>query len=196
MNKLIRNIYIAQAAIVFTIYAITFSFSPMQGEDYGLTKHFTNESVFERIAWALSRSLTQIETWNARLGEQLSILTLSMPDVFFMFVATLVFLSIVIAIQNTIIEKINIFIFSSSIIVVLAFWPGMELFLWRTAITGYTLPMTITILTISQFINAKRRQATSYSNTRLLFVITSYSIHYTKLYEGIIPSLARMQARQ
>ncbi|MCK2180560.1 hypothetical protein MUN35_12680, partial [Hafnia paralvei] len=78
VNNINRSIYII-AGFLTSIYAITFAIFPFAGEDFALTRRFVNHDLITRISYSIERSSRQIEMWNARLGEQLSILNLSMP---------------------------------------------------------------------------------------------------------------------
>lgn len=168
MRGIFRTIIFIQAIIVSCIYAITFHFSPLYGEDYGLTRRFTTEGVIDRLVWAAGKSANQIEGWNARLGEQLSIFSLSMPSYFFYIIA-MVSVAILCYVIATLLydvdNKLNAF--AVSILLTFLFWPGFELFLWRTVITGYTVPMTVTLTVISKFMTAQRRNALISSKLKL-----------------------------
>ncbi|WP_312209181.1 DUF6056 family protein [Pseudescherichia sp.] len=173
MSKTLRALIFMQAAIVFCIYAATFHFSPLNGEDYGLTKRFVNESLNERIAWATSRSLLQIQGWNARLGEQLSIFSLSMPDYFF-FIIAIASVAALCYLLATLLYDDNdkLIAFTISILITFLMWPGFELFLWRTVITGYTVPMIITLVIVKKFMTEQRRNKL-YSSK---FLLSAYCV--------------------
>lgn len=149
-----RCIYIIAGFLTF-VYAITFSIFPLAGEDFALTKRFINHDLITRISYSIERSSRQIEIWNARLGEQLAIFNLSMPPLFFIFISIISFL---------VISYIFFRIFSDgskgaclgtciSIIVIYAFWPGFEVFFWKTANAGYLQPMIITLAVLLIYIN-------------------------------------------
>lgn len=159
MKKIFGKIIYLQAATCCFMYFIFFALSPLQGEDYGLTKRFTNEDLVERFTYAFHKSAFQIEHWNARLGEQLSIFSLSMPSVFFYFVALLSFFCVCILMQNLIEQqRLSLLNWCMFFLLFIALWPGMELFTWRTVITGYTVPMIISLLVCSKFMTHDRRQ--------------------------------------
>ncbi|WP_208526137.1 hypothetical protein, partial [Escherichia coli] len=90
--KFSQKVFNYCAIIIFFIFFITFTNSPLQGEDFGLSRYFTSQGVIDRLIWAFYKSVNQITTWNARLGEQIAIYALSMPDLFFIFMASLSFL--------------------------------------------------------------------------------------------------------
>ena len=169
MKYFLRSAVFIQAFIVACLYAVAFSFSPLNGEDYGLTRHFTQEGVLERLSWSLSKSMNQIETWNARLGEQLSIFSLSMPDYIF-FIIAMASVSYLCYVLSTLLfdnnKRAESFIIS--MIFVFLLWPGFELFTWRTVITGYTVPMLLTLTVISKFMNESRRESLQASIPKLI----------------------------
>ncbi|HHA1185540.1 TPA: DUF6056 family protein [Enterobacter roggenkampii] len=158
MKAIVRSVISIQAIAIACIYVLTFMYSPLNGEDYGLTKRFTTESISERLSWALERSVHQIESWNARLGEQLSIFTLSLPDYTFLLVAVISIAMLCYVISTLLFDDENK---PSSLMVGVIFvfllWPGFELFTWRTVITGYTVPMLLTLAVIRKFMTHSRR---------------------------------------
>ncbi|WP_153752557.1 MULTISPECIES: DUF6056 family protein [unclassified Citrobacter] len=154
--KFSQKVFNYSAVIVFFIFFITFINSPLQGEDFGLSKHFTNQGIIERLAWAFSKSANQITTWNARLGEQFAIYALSMPDVFFIFVASLSFLGLPYIILKLFSDDVDFYKFSVALLCMFSLWPGMELFFWRTVVAGYTIPMIITLFVCNYFMNTNR----------------------------------------
>ncbi|WP_368743438.1 DUF6056 family protein [Enterobacter asburiae] len=158
MKAIVRSVISIQAITVACIYVLTFMYSPLNGEDYGLTKRFTTELISERLSWALERSAHQIDSWNARLGEQLSIITLSLPDYTFLLVAVISIAMLCYVISTLLFDDENK---SSSLMIGVIFvflmWPGFELFTWRTVITGYTVPMLLTLAVIRKFMTHSRR---------------------------------------
>lgn len=158
MKAILRSVISIQAIAIVCLYVLTFMYSPLNGEDYGLTKRFTSESTSERLSWALERSVHQIESWNARLGEQLSIFTLSLPDYTFLIVAV-ISVGILCYVISTLLfddeRKAESLVLG--IIFVFLLWPGFELFTWRTVITGYTAPMLLTLSVIRKFMTPDRR---------------------------------------
>ncbi|OVZ84470.1 hypothetical protein CBW58_23420 [Yersinia frederiksenii] len=170
MKGICKAILIAQAFILACIYAITFYFSPLYGEDYGLTKRFVNDSFFQRFSWAFSKSISQIEGWNARLGEQLAIFSLSMPGYVFFIIAVLCVALLCYVISTLLYDVDNkMHAFVISIIITFLLWPGFELFFWRTVIAGYTLPMLITLFVAREFMNDKRRTSLIESKKKLAY---------------------------
>lgn len=144
-------------ALLMLLSALIFSVSPMNGEDYALTKQFNDASFFERASWAIQRSIQQSTHWNARLGEQLAIFWLAMPKVWFS-IANLIsifLLSFILSLFATPEKKWsrnNLML--SSLLVIIAFfllWPRLEIFFWRTASAGYLQPLVMTLLLLLPF---------------------------------------------
>lgn len=158
MKSVFRYVIPMQAIAIACLYVITFMYSPLNGEDYGLTKRFSSETIFERMSWAMQRSAYQIESWNARLGEQLSIFTLSMPDYTFLLVAVISVTFLCYVISTLLFDDDRkAWSLSLGVIFVFLLWPGFELFTWRTVITGYTVPMLLTLAVIRKFMTPSRR---------------------------------------
>ena len=168
MKSILRPVIYIQAIVIACLYVLIFNYSPLNGEDYGLTKRFTSESILERLSWAFAKSAHQIESWNARLGEQLSIITLSLPNYAFFLVA---FISVAILcyVISTLIFDDDSKAFSLVLGVIFTFllWPGFELFTWRTVITGYTVPMILTLAVIRKFMTTSRRDVLAGNRVKL-----------------------------
>lgn len=158
MKAIVRSVIYIQAIAIACIYVLTFMYSPLNGEDYGLTKRFTSEGISERLSWALERSVHQIVSWNARLGEQLSIFTLSLPDYTFLLVAV-ISVTILCYVLSTLLfdDDRKSSSLALGVIFIFLLWPGFELFTWRTVITGYTVPMLLTLAVIRKFMTPARR---------------------------------------
>src|SRR5688572_27539073 len=137
--------------------AIIFAVSPMNGEDYALTKLFTDASLLDRVTWAIEKSIDQSTHWNARLGEQFSIFWLSMPGALFA-IANLIAISsfvFLIALFATPQDKWrrNTLIVTSFLAITACFllWPRLEVFFWRTTAAGYLQPLVLTLLFLLPF---------------------------------------------
>lgn len=143
--------YLFQVISILTIslYAAIFSISPLNGEDYALTRIFENESFLYKLTWIAERSHDQMSRWNARLGEQLAIFWLSMPEIYFLIASTLIFVTFNFLVSSIYsgtkeaIEKTTI-----SICLIFLLWPGMEVFFWKTANAGYLQPIVLTLICI------------------------------------------------
>jgi|GEM_PF-909072 len=147
---------ILAASISMVIFAIIIYIAPMAGEDYGLTKFFHNETILQRLAYAIEKSNHQITWWNARLGEQIAIFELSMPrwisiPVYaFSFPAFCLCIGLISGLQN---KKQVAIISTIAAGIMFLIWPGMEVFFWKTANSGYLQPMMLTMLVISAYVD-------------------------------------------
>lgn len=180
--------------LLLLISALTFSISPTNGEDYALSRLFENASLFDRIDWALDKSAHQIQHWNARFGEQLSIFWLAMPKAWFS-IATTLFISLftfLLALISTPQKKWNIesLMLSSMLVIATCFllWPRLEIFFWQTATAGYLQPMALTLFLILPFHSSRACQhlLSSWPSTLaviILAIICGFS------FENVPPSL-------
>ena len=123
-----------------------FHLSPLNGEDYALTAVFDGIGWAERLAWIVDRALLQAREWNARLGEMLAILWLSLPRTVFTLVASLSFVAFAHLLGQ--LAPVGRRSFARTLLalaLVFALWPGMELFFWRTVHAGYFQPLVLTL---------------------------------------------------
>lgn len=138
---------IAFSFLSLVLFTATFTIAPLNGEDYALTRLFGDAGIAERLVWVLARSHVQITEWNARLGEQLSILWLSMPKVYFILAATSFFVLFNALVALTFSGRTGWPIKSAiSVSLLFLFWPGLEVFFWDTANAGFFQPITLTML--------------------------------------------------
>ncbi|KHA72105.1 hypothetical protein NZ35_17125 [Pseudomonas chlororaphis] len=147
--------------LLMLLSVLIFAVSPMNGEDYALTKPFIDASFFERASWAIERSIHQSTSWNARLGEQLAIFWLAMPKVWFS-VANLISMTLftfLLALYATPQRKWSRnSLMLSSLLVVSAFfliWPRLEIFFWQTTAAGYLQPLVATLLLLLPFYSSR-----------------------------------------
>lgn len=180
--------------LLLLISALTFSISPTNGEDYALSRIFENVSLFDRFDWALDKSTHQIQHWNARFGEQLSIFWLAMPKAWFS-IATVLFISLftfLLALISTPQERWNIesLTLSSMLAIATCFllWPRLEIFFWQTATAGYLQPMALTLILILPFHSSSicKRLLNSWSGTLAFIVLASIC---GLSFENVPPSL-------
>ena len=156
------------AAAVLLFYAAIFAVSPLNGEDYALTRQFHGFDVAHRLGWIAYRSYVQVTTWNARLGEQLAIFWLGMPPLLYLCVAVVTFVLFNVLMGGLLsgrafwAQKTAL-----SIAVVMALWPGMEVFFWRTANAAYLQPMLLTLLCLWCYADPVRLKATVARASRL-----------------------------
>lgn len=161
-------VYLFGSSCIF-LYVMVFSVSPMMGEDFGLTKRFTNETILERMHWAIERSEFQMTRWNARLGEQVAIFSLSMPSAFMAATSLLCIILLIFALSNMTDSKLNkldrFFICSCFVFFLM---PGFEVFFWKTANAGYLQTITLTMFAIIPFISEHARQVVNKSKLYIL----------------------------
>lgn len=164
--------------LLMLLSVLIFAVSPMNGEDYALTKPFVDASLFERVSWAIERSIHQSTNWNARLGEQLAIFWLAMPKVWFS-VANLISMALftfLLALYATPQRNWsrNSLIPSSLLIVAALFllWPRLEIFFWRTTAAGYLQPLVATLLLLLPFYSSRacRSLLSTWPSTALLWL--------------------------
>ncbi|QLG94307.1 hypothetical protein HZF02_21240 [Pseudomonas yamanorum] len=147
--------------LLLLIFALIFSISPINGEDYALSRIFDSASILDRAGWALEKSIHQYENWNARFGEQLSIFWLSMPKSWFT-IATVISISLfsfLLALISTPEEKWSYKTLTLSCMLVASvcflLWPRLEIFFWPTATAGYLQPMVLTLLLTLPFYSSR-----------------------------------------
>jgi hypothetical protein len=150
-------IAIVGLTLLLFVFTLTFTFSPLNGEDYALTGQLDGLTTLERALWIVHRSVLQVSSWNARFGEQLSIFWLSVPDIYFTMANTVTFLSfgVLLALfsveeKSWSISRITVATFLS-IAICYMFWPRLEFFFWRTTAAGYFQPLTMTLLVVLFF---------------------------------------------
>lgn len=140
------NLFGLISIAIFTAIVIV---APRVGEDFGLTKSFQDESLSSRIYWAIEKSHNQIINWNARLGEQFAIIELSLPNWISLSIYSASFVAFILVIANLSRNerkfdwKLNAGYAAS---LTFLFWPGMEVFFWKTANSSYLQPMILTLL--------------------------------------------------
>ncbi|SMC29324.1 hypothetical protein SAMN02745857_03763 [Andreprevotia lacus DSM 23236] len=124
-----------------------FLLAPLNGEDYGLTRPFGDAPIADRLPWIAERIHTQFTTWNARLGEQLAIFWLSMPLPLFLLAAAATFLALNALVATLVSGRQDAWRKGAlALCLIFPFWPGMEVFFWRTVVAGYLMPLIPTLL--------------------------------------------------
>lgn len=165
------RVFLVIALLTLVTYAVIFTISPLNGEDFGLTKHMAGESFENRFAFIVYKSSTQIALWNARLGEQLAIFWLSWPRLYFTLAAVVTFTLFNYLLATTAsdgtrrVEKTAI-----SMAAIFALWPGMELFFWSTANAGYLQPLVLFLVCIYFYRNEQAVSQLNRSSKRVYFV--------------------------
>jgi len=137
------------AAMTAMVYVAIVSISPMNGEDYALTRPFVHEGFWSRARWILARSHEQTVNWNARFGEQLAIFWLSVPKIYYILAAVISFVLLNYFVA-TIVSGTEKAIYKTCISMgaIFAIWPGMEVFFWTTANAGYLQPVVLSLFCI------------------------------------------------
>ncbi|WP_210515192.1 DUF6056 family protein [Pantoea ananatis] len=151
MNDRKKRDLLLFSMISFALFTAIVIMAPMTGEDYGLTKLFHDESFFQRISYAIDKSSNQISGWNARLGEQIAIFELSLPRWMSIFIYCFSFPAFAAAVAMVCSKDDgNGWKYTSKYAAGLIFllWPGMEVFFWKTANSGYLQPMILTMLAV------------------------------------------------
>ncbi len=147
------------AGVTVLIFGITFFISPLNGEDFALTRQFGAFDLTERLPWVVDRSLQQITEFNARLGEQGAIFWLSMPKILFTLAAVTAFLALSLLLgnffergaqwpRNTVLAVAS----------VLLLWPSLDVFFWGTGNAGYGQPMVLSIALLFAYATQGRRR--------------------------------------
>lgn len=143
-SKYAERLLFVIGLLVVILYSAIFMLSPLNGEDYALTRHFGNYGFFYRIEWIINRSIEQAISWNARLGEQLAIFWLSMPKIYFVVISTVVFVLFNFLAATTISGTDNALIKTILAISIVFFaWPALEIFFWGTVNAGYMHPLVL-----------------------------------------------------
>ena len=148
-----RVLLIAIAPLLLALFAVTFSISPLNGEDYGLSRLDLGQPLLDRLSWITQKSAYQWLHWNARLGEQLSIFWLTMPKSAFdaansFVLATFFWLIATLARGVARIDYKSITLWSITAIVCTLLWPSLDYFFWRTIASGYLQTMAITVFVV------------------------------------------------
>ncbi len=142
---------ISLSIVLLAIYGLTFSVSPLNGEDFALSRFASGSSFTGTIVWVVDRSAHQIMGWNARLGEQLAIFWMAMPSPWFTAASVVtfaVFCWSVTAIARRTVKFDQAFLMGWIVANSLCWlvWPRMEIFFWRTATAEYLQPLVLTLL--------------------------------------------------
>lgn len=171
MNNAHKRDLIIFSMVSFAIYVAIVIVSPMAGEDYGLTRLFHNESFSERLLFAIEKSHIQMAGWNARLGEQVAIFELSIPRWMSLIIYSLSFVAFSITVgMLSSKDDHNHWKRTSAYVAGLTFllWPGMEVFFWKTANSGYLQTMILTMLVVIPY--SGRFYIESLSKRKVLFL--------------------------
>jgi len=190
-NKLVDNIskyYLLMPLIIIGLYSSIFAIIPFYGEDFGLSKLFNNEGAIQRLLWAIDRAIYQASNWNARLGELNAIIQLSLPKVLFIIssFASLILLNSIISVSLFKSHFTSKFFISLGALFV--FWPGMEVFFWKTVNAGYLQPMLLSFPCL-YFYNRRDTLEQLNRNTFLLAVSSVLLFMLGFSFENVAPAL-------
>ena len=148
--------------------------SPLNGEDFALTRDMAGVAPMDRFGWIIERSSAQITQWNARLGEQLAILWLSVPRIYFVrrrqprCCSSVPWLPCMgagkrIAIRSCMAQSTRWRCSGCS--------GRVTKFFWTTAQAAYFQPMILTLLLMSFYFTAEATQKLGESNLRCLVAV-------------------------
>jgi hypothetical protein len=102
------------------------------------------------LHWITARIIRQWLTWNARLGEQLTIAWLELPKYLLDTVTPLVTLAFVAVLarfsQRSLKDANPVLALVSGYALLMLLWPRLEIFFWRTTATGYLQPLLLCLL--------------------------------------------------
>ena len=144
-------------SILLAINALTFSISPLNGEDFGLSRLGGYGRFVETLLWVGHKSVYQASHWNARFGEQLAIFWMAMPGPWFTVASMVAFAALcwcVTAIARRSIRFDRTFLTGWLAAGALCWlvWPRMEMFFWRTATAEYLQPLVLNLLVALVFV--------------------------------------------
>lgn len=160
----LRIFTLCAGLVTSALYLFIFSSSPsLNGEDLAFSNQWGSENPAERFIWIIDRSVAQINGWNARLGEQLSIFWLNVPSEFFTLFALAVFILLGYLVSEISdsdqVERSKLFSTSLALIFIVALWPSMDVFFWKTTEAGYLQPILVYLVLLRIY----SRDATTYS---------------------------------
>jgi len=143
--------------VLLALYGLVFATSPLNGEDFALSRLAHARSPYGSLSWIAARSLFQIATWNARVGEQLAIFWMEMPTPWFVAANVLTFAlfcwCITALARRSLapdMSAINGWVVTNGLCWLV--WPRMEIFFWRTAAAEYLQPLVLTLLLVMAFV--------------------------------------------
>nr|WP_128755128.1 DUF6056 family protein [Pantoea vagans] len=156
--------------VIYSIYLSIVFIAPKMGEDYGLTKHFIDGGLIQRLSFAAAKSSMQISGWNARLGEQIAIFELSLPhwmSVMFYSLSVIPFMYCLSLLSGAQEKGQRILVALICMVMLFVLWPGMEVFFWKTANSEYLQPMILVMATA--FAYSKKERLERLKSRKLTF---------------------------
>jgi hypothetical protein len=159
--------------ILIVIYGLTFSVSPLNGEDFALSRLQRGGGFARTVLWVSSTAARQMRGWNARFGEQLAIFWLEMPAPWFTAASIVAFTAFcwsVTAVARRSVRFDQAFLTGWVVANSLCWlvWPRMEIFFWRTAVAEYLQPLVLTLLIALVFVAKDFRAAIIYRPYRVV----------------------------
>lgn len=129
----------------------------MAGEDFGLAVPLAQRHAPGLLHTIVAHCRLQITTWNARLGEQLSILWLGLPKAFFAVVNTFCFFVLAygitaLALRSGRIGRRFVSAFTVALCVLYLLWPRFEVFFWETGGSEYLQPLACASVVLLPFV--------------------------------------------
>lgn len=180
------------AVLGLLVYVATAMISPLNGEDFALTRDMAGLAPLDRLEWIAGRSFTQMSQWNARLGEQLAIFWLGMPRIYFALASALSLLLFCALAARWACDASERVSFAHAAVYSLAliwlFWPGYEVFFWTTAQAAYFQPMLFALLLVSIYLNPSAIRCLSESNLRC-FVASVLACLVGVSFENVPPAI-------
>ncbi|WP_224417675.1 DUF6056 family protein [Modicisalibacter sp. R2A 31.J] len=152
-----RTIPWLAASFALVVYGVIFWMAPLQGEDFAFARRFAEGDFGARLAWMLQKWPDQFLHWNARLGEQMTILWLNVPPVAYLVAACLAFVGLhaLVAALFPLRPGWRLRLALSAGLTFLL-WPAFEVFFWKTANAGYLHPLLLNLLCVAAFTSAPR----------------------------------------
>lgn len=148
-------VFLGLAALSVMLYGWIFLLVPLAGEDFAFLYGGEPLPWDERFQWVIQRSWLQINDWNARLGEQLAIFWLNMPEALFWLVSVLSFLALAVLVAGVYSGCQGLTIKSTLALgLMFLLWPGLEVFFWKTANAAYLQPILLNLLCILAYRDA------------------------------------------
>lgn len=138
-------LFAAELALFFLFLALNFK-TPLMGEDYALLSFYPSENIhfgIELFSKMGARILLQINGWNVRVGEQLSIFWGCFDKHHFDFFNSLMFLYFlflirIYAFKNNYRTREALISLFTSVVLLFLFQPAFgEIFFWKTGSTNY-----------------------------------------------------------
>ena len=172
-------VFAVEFALFFLFLALNFK-TPLIGEDYALLSFYPSENIhfgIELFSKMGARILLQINGWNVRVGEQLSIFWGCFDKHYFDFFNSLMFLYFlflirIYAFKNKYRTREALVSLLTSVVLLFLFQPAFgEIFFWKTGSTNYLWAICLLLtfaLPLRFYIGAERIDIIGNSKAKLL----------------------------